>query len=233
MELSYVPMYTRAAPTTGRSVDAVLSSETIDGHGEIVDQSTWRLERFKKNPVVLYMHSPYEVVGHAEQIRIVDGELVAKIVFATTPTANEVLQLFRDGAMRAFSVGFRVGRVEQQMVDGRAVRRLLDCELMEVSAVSIPSNPDAVVRHKSLGLLPQSYSYDHAADLVSLASARAFRPSDAHEKIKDSVASLFAGYGDPEIEQRSVEQESEPDPSADLVRIVSDRVGYVPGGEAA
>ncbi|HKY37139.1 MAG TPA: hypothetical protein VJN18_14440 [Polyangiaceae bacterium] len=104
--LSYGPMYTKAFDAKTRSVDAVLSSETIDGHGEIIDQASWQLARYLQNPVVLYMHSHFDVVGHAQGIKIVDGQLQARIVFATTRLAEEVATLFRDGAMRAFSVGF-------------------------------------------------------------------------------------------------------------------------------
>jgi HK97 family phage prohead protease len=175
MNLTYSPMYTKAVDVKSRSVEAILSSETIDGHGEIVDQSTWNLARYLKNPVVLYQHNANIVVGRAEDIRVLDGKLQARIVFATTPNASEVFQLFVDRAMRAFSVGFRPGRVAQEtLADGRTVRRLLDCELYETSAVSMPSNPDAVVKHKSLGLIPQSFQLTASEEIARLASKAAF-----------------------------------------------------------
>jgi HK97 family phage prohead protease len=167
-ELNYSAMYTKALDANSRSVVAVLSSETVDGHGEIVDQASWKLARFLKNPVVLYMHSRFDVIGRAEDVQIVDGCLQARIVFATTTLAQEAFTLFKDGAMRAFSVGFRPGSLKFEEVNGRKVNRLLDCELMEVSAVSIPSNPDAVVKHKALGLIPTDFrggkSHDNASD---------------------------------------------------------------------
>ena len=167
-ELNYSPMYTKALDAKSRSVIAVLSSETVDGHGEIVDQASWKLARFLKNPVVLYMHSRFDVIGRAEDVKVVGGCLEARIVFATTALAQEAFTLFKDGAMRAFSVGFRPGSAVDEDASGRKVRRLLDCELMEVSAVSIPSNPDAVVKHKALGLVPANFrggnAYDNASD---------------------------------------------------------------------
>lgn len=156
-ELTQGAMFTKALNAKARSVDAVLSSEAIDGHGEIIDQASWQLARYRQNPIVLHMHSHYSVIGRAENIQIVAGKLEARIVFATTPLAEEVWTLFRDGAMRAFSVGFRAGRVAREILDGRTIRKLFDCQLMEVSAVSVPSNAECVVRHKSLGLVPASY----------------------------------------------------------------------------
>lgn len=195
-QLNYSPMYIKGFNAQTRSVEAVLSSETIDGHGEIIDQVSWRLERYLRNPVVLHMHSAYSVVGHAENVRLVDGALHARIVFASTALALEVATLFQDGAMRAFSVGFRPGRAEQQMVNGREVRRLLDCELLEVSAVSIPSNPDAVVKHKSLGLIP---SHLDTSDALILEAHRRSALSDdarATEKAENLVSSLFGDLPD-------------------------------------
>ena len=190
--MSYCPAFvTKALDAKTRSVEAVLSSETIDGHGEIVDQVSWRLARYRQNPIVLHMHSPYDVVGRAEDVQLVDGKLQARIVFATTQLASEVCTLFRDGAMRAFSVGFRPGRAAEESVNGRAVRRLLDCELFEVSAVSIPSNPDAVTKHKSLGLLPASYRRP-----LDLLGEHKRRMSLTEEQLAEENVRRMMGLGD-------------------------------------
>jgi HK97 family phage prohead protease len=198
-ELSFSPMYTKALDAKSRSVEAVISSETVDGHGEIIDQLSWRLERYRQNPVVLYQHSPYSVVGRAENVRLVDGNLHARIVFATTAQADEVFTLFRDGAMRAFSVGFRAGRIEKAVVGGREIRRLLDCELFEVSAVSIPSNPDAVVKHKSLGLLPAAYELDPSGVLVRAAldevDGKRSPLTPTGDASADFIAEAMRGFG--------------------------------------
>lgn len=202
-QLSFSPMYTKALDAKSRSVEAVISSETIDGHGEIIDQASWRLERFRQNPVVLYQHDRYTVVGRADNVRLVDGSLHARIVFATTTQADEVFTLFRDGAMRAFSVGFRAGRIEKAIVAGREIRRLLDCELFEVSAVSIPSNPDAVVKHKSLGLVPQAYELDASTDLLRECRRLSSLSDDDHAKeaadrLLDSVLGSYGRSDGPE-----------------------------------
>lgn len=166
-------MYAKSVNAKARAVEAVLSSETIDGHGEIVDQASWNLDRYRKNPIVLRSHDFNSVVGHAEAVRVEDGKLQARVIFASTPLADETFQLFVDQAMRAFSVGFRPGRIaSESLADGRSVRRLLDCELFEVSAVSIPSNPDAVAKFKSLGLVPAQFELRDAGAEISAAAYR-------------------------------------------------------------
>jgi HK97 family phage prohead protease len=199
-QLIHSPMYAKSVDAKTRSVEAVLSSETVDAHGEIVDQGSLKLERFRKNPVVLHMHSMLKVIGHAENVRLVGGELQARIVFATTELANEVFTLFQDGAMRAFSIGFRPGRAAKEMVKGREVTRLFDGELLEVSAVSVPSNPDAIVKHKSLGLVPANFcgdAYDNASDDF-LASVHRGMTESLDEEVDRSVRSLFDSYDGPE-----------------------------------
>lgn len=178
-QLIHGVLYAKAFDVRTRSVEAVLSSETIDGHGDIIDQASWRLARYQQNPVVLHMHSRYDVIGHAQNVRVDGGQLQGRIVFATTKLAEEVATLFRDGAMRAFSVGFRPGRIlEETTAAGRKVERLLDCELLEVSAVSIPSNPDAIVKYKSLGLLPAGYVASAGDALIREVESRAWREAD-------------------------------------------------------
>jgi HK97 family phage prohead protease len=169
--LTYSALETRSVDLAARSVDAVLSSETIDGHGEIIDQATWNLERFRKNPIVLWMHDQSEPIGHASDIRITNGKLAARITFGRTARGEEALTLFADKTLRAFSVGFVPGRVANEPApDGQTVRRLLDCVLYEVSAVSIPSNPDAVAmrRYKSLGILPEAFDLGDPSAWISL-----------------------------------------------------------------
>jgi len=192
-------MYAKSVDAKTRSVEAVLSSETVDAYGEIVDQASLKLERFLKNPVVLHQHSMLKVIGHAQNVRLVGGELQARINFATTELANEIFTLFQDGAMRAFSIGFRPGRAVKEVVNGREVTRLLDGELLEVSAVSVPANPDAVVRHKSLGLLPESFRgdniYDNASDALLAETYRMCSLTDDERAEEDVARILHHDFG--------------------------------------
>jgi outer membrane murein-binding lipoprotein Lpp len=56
-----------------RTVEYVLSDDTVDSYDEIVEQ-TWRLERFKKNPVVLYSHNRQSGAGWFGGSGLTQGE---------------------------------------------------------------------------------------------------------------------------------------------------------------
>jgi len=141
-----------------RTIEALVSTATIDRYGEIVEPKAFakHLETFRKNPVLLASHQyagfdagQATVIGHWSNMRITDDGLVGTAHFANTQLADEYWQLYRDGHMKAFSVGFRVHAWEMSEVeteDGkRKVRVFTDVELLEVSAVAVPANPDAVL----------------------------------------------------------------------------------------
>ena len=149
-----------------RCVDVVASTDAIDAHGEIVDQS-WDLKRYSANPVVLYNHNvdaddPEDSlpIGYAENVKVVKGQLEATLCFVTEK-ANKLAELVWQGfvqkSLRAVSVGFFPRNIRTEMVDGEEVYRLLDNELFEISVCPMGSNPEAVrkaaeVRHQAYRL---------------------------------------------------------------------------------
>jgi HK97 family phage prohead protease len=140
-----------------RSVRVVASTEALDSHGENVKQN-WRLERFKKNPVVLWNHNrssffggdpeDYFPIGHASDIAV-GSSLEATLNFVdekANPIAERVFQGFSQGSLRAVSVGFRPGKVTvERDAEGDVLSVILDDnELYEISVVPMGSNPEAV-----------------------------------------------------------------------------------------
>lgn len=138
------------APTTGseRVIPLVASSEAIDSFNEIVDQATWKLDRFAKNPIALWQHAPWEPpVGFYRNVRVEQNELRADLVLYTgdvNPESERIWKRYQQGGPVAFSVGFDPGRAEDTEVDGKKIRRLFDNDLTEISVVTIGANPDAV-----------------------------------------------------------------------------------------
>lgn len=135
----------------GPDLTFVLSDATVDRYGDVVEPDGWDLGNFRKNPIALFNHNSDAPIGHWESVRIAGGKLVGKLVMAAEGTSvriDELRRLIDQGILRATSVGFMPKeRAENKDTGGYRFTRQ---ELMEVSLVSVPANPNAVRLAKSL-----------------------------------------------------------------------------------
>lgn len=119
---------------------AIFSSATEDRHGEIVFQD-FDLKAFKKNPVYIDSHnydSIEHILGRVSPLGVKDGMLQGDIEFATmNPKGLLAEQMADAGFLNTSSVGF----IPKEFDDKG---NILKSELLEISAVSIPANPDAL-----------------------------------------------------------------------------------------
>lgn len=144
-------------------LEAVASTGGKDRDSEIIEPEAWResLDGYRRNPVILATHqhrlmdgrSP--VIGSSVQTDLADGQLVIRPKFAGTPLGQEYRQLYAERHMRAFSVGFipiEGGMQERDLGGGKKKRLYVHTrvELLEVSAVPVPANPDALARSIAL-----------------------------------------------------------------------------------
>jgi len=142
-----------------RTLDAVASTDDMDRDHEVVLPSAFKqsLGAFKANPVILACHqhrlssgsSP--VIGSAlpESIEIGDSKVTFTMKFATSALGEEYWQLYKDKHMRAFSIGFIPIEHEDKKDEKLGwIRTYLKIELLEISAVPVPSNRRALARAK-------------------------------------------------------------------------------------
>ncbi len=143
-----------------RSLTAVVSTAGIDRHGERILHSAWKLAEFRENPIIIvdHEHKAQNVVGKASRVEIVDEKLEMDITFSDdTVLAKDIFNLFKNGFLNAFSVGFLPKKsdwVEEKDSDGnkRSVFTIKEAELMEVSAVAIPANTEALTKAVKQGI---------------------------------------------------------------------------------
>jgi uncharacterized protein (UPF0147 family) len=147
---------------------ATISDETRDRYGDRILVAGWDLKDYDKNPVLLFGHD-YESfsVGHALDIFKENAGKAAKakgkkkarprlrgtfLWSRANPEARILKELYADGDMRAFSVGFIPDKFRIPSNDEE--RDELDLgewgvlhqkqTLLENSAVPVPANPNAV-----------------------------------------------------------------------------------------
>jgi HK97 family phage prohead protease len=123
-----------------------ISTETPDSYNDVIKADGWDLERFEKNPVVLWAHDHRQPpVGQALSVGVEDGDLVASAKFADAETyafADTVYRLLKKGFLRATSVGFFPK--EWTYDEDRGGYNFIGQELFEFSIVPVPANPDAL-----------------------------------------------------------------------------------------
>ena len=128
---------------------AIASTETEDRSGEVVKMGGWELDNFKANPVLQFAHR-YDTppIGIAKNIRVEDGKLVFEPMFhEITEAAREIKKMFEADPpiMRAWSVGFI-----PKDYDSKNDRVITKQELLEISAVPVPANAEALTLQKGI-----------------------------------------------------------------------------------
>lgn len=153
----------------GEEEDRVLrfcgSDETPDRDNDIMEVGGWKLDDYVKNPVFLWAHSYHEPpIGKAINVMIdaAAKKLIFDVKFPTAeeyPFADTVYKLYKGGYLKATSVGFQgvkfKARDEPEVLDmpeWRRGRRYMEQTLLELSAVPVPSNPNALMMAKSAGI---------------------------------------------------------------------------------
>lgn len=152
----------RQIDEAGRVFRFVVSDDSIDRHGDVIDQRGWELDAFRKtgSPILWAHDSSTPPVARAARIFVEAGaRLVADIEFPPPGThglSDTLRKLVAEGFLKSTSVGFRPLDVEpRQDPENPFGLRFLHQELLEVSLVGVPANANAVMaRAKALGLDP-------------------------------------------------------------------------------
>ena len=144
-----IPTEANGQTLAGSIIDFVSSDETLDRYDEIIIAAGWRLENYRKNPVVLNAHNYGDIlftIGRALVTEVRQDRLFQRLEFATeiNPVARIAYGLYKGKFLNAVSVGFIPIRWETGGPDAGFYRKYLAQELVEVSAVGIPANPNAL-----------------------------------------------------------------------------------------
>lgn len=123
------------------SFKVVASDETVDRAGEVIKVSWWELDNFMKNPVIIanHMYKVENIIWKATNVYTEDYKLVVEWVFATTDLAQDVRKLYDGWFIKTVSVWFIP--LERDQSQPNIITR---AELLEVSFVPVPCNPNAL-----------------------------------------------------------------------------------------
>ena len=146
----------------GRKLTFVASDGTRDSAGTVLNVDRWYLQRFNKNSIIGYQHNVYGgdltpenpdyVIGKGHAY-IDDKKLMVDVEFEPAeinPLAEKIYQKLLFGSLKAVSVGFvpvgkgAWGEGEEALSGSNPTYYYAGQELLEVSVVNIPANPNAL-----------------------------------------------------------------------------------------
>lgn len=169
-----------------RSIISYITTSSPDRYNDVVQPSGGDLKSYNKNPVVLFNHSADKIIGKNLWAKVTDTGIVAKTEFAKTPLGDDIMSLYRDGFLSAFSIGF-IPKKYAYMDNGGM--DITEWELLEYSAVTIPANPEAVAL---------AYKSIKTTELKDL-----FEKQLQEQKLQDAVTNLEDRL---EVMQRDIEE---------------------------
>jgi len=154
-------VYRAAIQSTADPYDYVMSDESVDRMGEVIQADGWDLAGFKNNPIGLLNHHADAIIGRWANVRVEGKRLLARFVFAdegTSATVDMARKLWHQKILRGASVGFRAMKREPLNEDADphfGPFRYLKQQLLECSLVSVPANANAMPVLRSYHLLPE------------------------------------------------------------------------------
>jgi len=116
-----------------------------DRAGDIVTAEAWAkgVNNFLRNPVMLYQHKHDCPIGRFDQVKVDKKGIYVEGTVSDAAEKNHGVQtLIKDGALKSFSVGFRVKDGKYNREDDSML--ITDVELLEISVVSVPCNQDSL-----------------------------------------------------------------------------------------
>jgi len=184
-------------------IDFIASSGQLDRYDEIVSADGWRLENYRRNPVFQNAHQYGDVLftlGRALITEVRDGRLFQRVEFATeiSPMARIAYGLYKGKFLNAVSVGFIPLRWENGGEGAGYRRKYLEQELLEVSAVGIPANPEALQLGLKAGAIERSDLRELSGLLARLAAPAPTDPPifRSHTAVPDTFACAPGVRGD-------------------------------------
>jgi len=125
-----------------RTFKVVASTEDSDRSWEIIKANGWDYSNFMKNPVIIanHVYKIENIVGKATDIYVKDNQLIIEWVFSEANPLGKLLgDLYEEWMVKTVSVWF----IPKWRDEGNK-RIITNAELLELSFVAVPCNPNAL-----------------------------------------------------------------------------------------
>ena len=137
-----------------RALTFTASTADVARDGDIIEVEGWQVADYLRNPVFLWMHDPYAgPIGKAVNVRVGDT-LELDVEFDIDERSDDIYGKYDRGFLSAVSVGYLPKAYRKPDDEERAELGLgpwgvvwTKTDLLEVSAVSVPADPGALIQN--------------------------------------------------------------------------------------
>lgn len=145
----------------------------VDSYGTRFDPKTVRLDRYKKNPILLFNHDMNKVCGTVKEIEVrEDGLYVVEAVIANTEHGDVpyVRDLVREGCLKSFSIRFGGSDITfEDDPDNKNGLLIKNYDIEEISIVAIPAQPESLFSVRLANeIFSQARSLNQAREMIKM-----------------------------------------------------------------
>jgi len=193
-------VFKSASQSADDPLEFVLSDDSTDRMGDTIQPSGWDLTAFRQNPIALWAHASSRPIGTWADVRVAGKKLLGKLKFATEGTStliDELRSLVEQRVLRTVSVGFTPLEAEPiRDIDGRMTGwNFIKQELLEVSLVAVPANPNAIAVARSMNLSDAAQMLAFAALPEEIQTTYRKQPGASAVKARLALAKAQATLG--------------------------------------
>lgn len=138
-------------------IEGLANKAIVDRGMDLIEPSAWKLDNYKKNPVIFFNHNTDWPIGRAVDVKTTDQGLYVKVMLSNSkdPEITKIRDLVQERILRSFSVGFEPGEESKAADGGHNV--IKSAELFEISIVGVPMNQDSTFELSSKSVKKLDY----------------------------------------------------------------------------
>ncbi|MGE5680531.1 MAG: HK97 family phage prohead protease [Bacillota bacterium] len=183
----------QSADKNERTITCVIVSSQTNRGRRKVDVNGCQYDDYLKSPVVLAFHDDERVIGRCMWLKFTEAGIVAKFEFRDSSLANDIYSLYKEGFLTSWSIGFLPVSWNYEEEDGQEIIHITKWVLLEVSAVSIPMDTNAITLAIDQGIvrdeyLIQSITEARSSSLTEVIYSNSKSMLDHIDKLKSEVS---------------------------------------------
>src|SRR5882672_4732458 len=129
--------------------EAIITTGQRDAYQDELVPEGADLAIYESNPVLLHLHDPAAPIGRAVSLTRLADRITGRFKLLSrgvSAVADQARSMIAEGALNCISVGF--DPLEDEPIEG-AGKRYLKWRLHEISTVTLPANPGAIITVRS------------------------------------------------------------------------------------